>query len=227
MERKEVMTDVKITPEAQAVVKNAEGIVAQYQEYKIANNDEYSASGDILKKIKSKTKEIDDLRKSMTKPLDETKSKIMAFFKVPVDKLYQTEGIIKRAMLCFQQTQEKIRQEAEAKAKALADKEAAMLAKRAEKAKENGNLEKAEELQQQSEETSAIVPTVAHTVPNVKGISTKKAWKYKIVDASLIPREYMMPNEKMLGDIARANKGTLKIAGVEMYSEEIISSGRG
>ena len=217
---------VDITPEAQELIKEAEGIVAEYRTYTIVDNAQYSSAGDALKRIKTKAAELEELRKSMTKPLDESKKRIMDFFRKPLDFLAQAESIIKRSMLGFQQAEERKRLEAERKAKELADKEAEKLRKKAEKEAAKGNTAKAEELKQQAEETAAITPVVASTVEEVKGVSTKKIWKYRIVDANVIPREYMIPNEKMLGDVARATKGQLPISGVEFYSEDIISAGK-
>ena len=56
------------------------------------------------------------------------------------------------------------------------------------------------------------------------GIATVKTWKYRIVDAEAIPREYLMIDEKKLGAYARAMKEGAKVAGVEFYAEETLSS---
>jgi uncharacterized membrane protein YqiK len=129
-------------------------------------------------------------------------------------------------MLSFQQAEERKRQEAEAKARELAQKEAEKLEKKAEKEAQKGNTAKAEELKARAQETAAITPVIASSVESVKGISTKKIWKFRLVDENLIPRMYLIPNEKMLGEVARATKGELKIPGVEFYPEETIAAGK-
>ena len=60
--------------------------------------------------------------------------------------------------------------------------------------------------------------------PKVKGVSTKKIWKYRITDVNLIPRECMIPNEVMLGELARTTKGTIEISRIEFYEEKVIAS---
>jgi len=35
----------------------------------------------------------------------------------------------------------------------------------------------------------------------------------------LIPREYLMPDEKKINGVARSGRGTILIPGVEIYSE--------
>lgn len=79
------------------------------------------------------------------------------------------------------------------------------------------------------EQAQAVIAPVVHvqsSSPAVKGIATKKVWKYRIVDASKVPFEYMMVDDSKLSAFARAMKGTVPIAGVEFYSEDSLSSGR-
>ena len=52
-----------------------------------------------------------------------------------------------------------------------------------------------------------------------KGTSTRVTWKARIVNPDLIPREFMMPDEKKIGAWVRANEQDHGIPGVEAYSE--------
>jgi hypothetical protein len=198
----------------------------QLKEIKIANQTDYTTAGEYLKSIKNAAAELDDLRKSMTRPLDESKKRIMDFFRKPMDILEKAEAAIKRSMLTYQDEQERLRKEEEARLAELQRKEAEKLLKKAEKAEEKGNADKADELRESAQQLSSVTPVVAPAVEGVAGVNTKTVWKFKIVDVNLIPREYMLPNDKMLGDVARATKGTLKVAGVEFYPEKVIAAGR-
>lgn len=62
---------------------------------------------------------------------------------------------------------------------------------------------------------------VTKDVPKIEGVSFREYWKVKIINADLIPREYMIPDEKKLGAMARALKGTMNIPGIEVYSERV------
>ena len=55
------------------------------------------------------------------------------------------------------------------------------------------------------------------------GTSFRKVWKFRIVNAALIPREYLIPDEKRLGLIARTDKEGASVPGVEFYADEIIA----
>ena len=80
-----------------------------------------------------------------------------------------------------------------------------------------------------ADENADIAQTVIAPVVNIEateqkidGKSTRKTWKVKIVNVDLIPREYMVPNEKALDALAKASKGLIKIPGVEFYAETTI-----
>lgn len=77
-------------------------------------------------------------------------------------------------------------------------------------------------------ETAAAVHantvTVASIKPEIKGQSERKIWKARVIDASLVPREWMIPNLQGLDAFAKSTRGAMKIAGVEMYEETTMSS---
>lgn len=51
------------------------------------------------------------------------------------------------------------------------------------------------------------------------GVATRKLWKFEIVDASLIPREYLIPDEKKIGELARTLQGKAALPGVRFFDE--------
>lgn len=76
-------------------------------------------------------------------------------------------------------------------------------------------------------EILATVPQVPVPVfappemPKVGGVSDRVAWKHRVVNASLVPPEFTMPDDKKLGQYARAMKERAKVAGVEFYPEPV------
>jgi hypothetical protein len=81
---------------------------------------------------------------------------------------------------------------------------------------------------QAKEEAAANVQansvTVFSTTPEIKGQSTRKTWKARIVNAALIPREWLVPNLDAINAFAKSTKGAMTIPGVEMYEESSKSS---
>lgn len=61
-----------------------------------------------------------------------------------------------------------------------------------------------------------ILPSV---VPQTKGVVSTKNYKFRITNADLIPREYMVPDEKAIGQIVRALRDKTKIPGIEVYPD--------
>jgi hypothetical protein len=230
-----------------------DGICRRSTSLVIQTEDDYNTAGIDLKEIKLKYKQIDDLRKSLTKPIDETKKRIMDIFSKPLTALEGAEAAIKNAMIRWQQEQERIRQAEEARLREIqrqaeekARKEAEAkrieeqrLCKLAEEAIEKGDAKKAEAIIAQAETVSAqadaaeqtkntlanSTPVVESTVSKISGIGTRKIWKYRIIDETKIPRQYLIVNEKLIGQIARTTQGKVEIEGVEFYAEDSISAG--
>ena len=219
-------TNAEIPEDVQTLVTQAEGDIFLAQRFTVASDDDYAQAGEILKTVKGRYQEIEAKRKAMTLPLDEAKRRIMDFFRQPLEQLGNAERQIKSAMLAFTQECEKARREQEEQLQALARAERERLNKltseKLSQALEAGNFEKAEEILDTAVEVAT--PTVQQEKLKVQGIKTVTRWKHRIVDESLIPREYLMPNEKLLANIAVTAKGAVKIVGVEFYSESTVSS---
>ena len=211
-----------IPTEAQVKAEETQVLAQQYENYTIDTAVKYQCSAEDLKAIKTKTKELDTLRKSLTKPLDESKKGIMAFFKRPLDLLNSAESAIKSAMVKWQQEQERIRRAEEARLAEEQRKEAERLARLAAAAEKRGDDKKVEEFKGREAVVKSAVPAVVSNVQPVSGITKVAVWKFRIVDANKIPRQYMIPNEVAIGQVARATKGSVQIEGVEIYSEETI-----
>ena len=72
------------------------------------------------------------------------------------------------------------------------------------------------------EETIIVAPVILpKATPKVEGMVYREVWKFEITDAGLIPRQFMMPDEKAIGGTVRALKGQANIPGVRVYSEKV------
>jgi len=80
------------------------------------------------------------------------------------------------------------------------------------------------------ERAAAVVAPVAQAeTPKVKGISTRKVWRFEIIDPEAINPAFMLPDEKKIGATVKAmgkDAGRVVGAGVRIYSEEIMASAR-
>lgn len=223
-------------PTSEELTNQAQSFLSVAEAYTIDSAEMVHIAAADLVQIKAKAKALEDQRKAITKPMDEAKAKIMDLFRQPVELLNKAERLIKAEMIRFDQEQEKIRREREEKLREQArierekiEAEARKAAERAAKEAEKGNTQKAEALQEhamqkQMEAETVQAPIVVREQVKVKGVSMKMRWKAEIIDASLIPREYLVPNEKALNDVAQATKGALSIPGVRFYGVPEVSS---
>ena len=61
---------------------------------------------------------------------------------------------------------------------------------------------------------TAPPPTIAP-----QGVSLREDWKFQVVDAALVPREYLIVDEKKVGAVVRASKGQQQIPGIRVWAE--------
>ncbi|MBU0579483.1 hypothetical protein KJ628_05975, partial [Patescibacteria group bacterium] len=94
-----------------------------------------------------------------------------------------------------------------------------------------GDIEGARKAQEKADQRAleaetvevSIVPVIAQPQAP-KGASYREQWSAEVVDISLVPREYMIPNQSALDKIAMATKGTIAILGVRFLSKTVMSS---
>lgn len=220
------VTSILIPPEAARAVQESDVFLKAYESYEITTSIAYATAGEDLKALKANYKALDEKRKSLTKPLDESKKRIMDFFRIPLAKLEGAAGKVSMSMVSWHNEQERIRRAEEDRLREVQRKEAARLAKVADKAQDRGDTKKRDEFDARSEEVSFAAPAVVPSTTKVAGLAMTKLWKYRIVDESKIPRQYMIPNAKMLGELARTMKGLAEIPGVVVYSEDSVRGTR-
>lgn len=221
-------TTIEVAPINVSAAKDAEAntasILANANELVIKNQNDYETSAEFLKTIKAKYKELDDMRKNITRPLDTVKKSVLDLFRFPLEKLSKAESVIKSTMLKYMDEQERVRREQEAKLQAEAEKKRKEMEEKAEKARAEGKEAKAVQYETRAE--TITTPVVAPRVDKVNGIAKKTIWRARITDESAIPREWLIPNVEALQKFAVATKGTMKIPGVIFEQETILSAGR-
>ncbi len=224
---KEVKFLVALTPNAVSLAKQAAEIITQATEIKVQSVEQRDNILELAKKIKTVSKGLETERMATTRPMDTAKNEVMNLYRDSLDKLVKAEGIIKKSVLDFdreerrkaEEIQAKLRAEAEAKAR----KERERFETQALKAIDKGNEEKAEQLIEKAEAVQIFTPVVQIPVHKSQGTSVREVWKYRIVDEKLIPREYLIVNEKLLGSMAKSSHDVVKVPGVEFYSEDSLA----
>lgn len=190
----------------------------------INDNEAYGTAAVVLRDIASKRKELDKERKAITEPLDLSKKRVMALFKPVLDNLESRENEIRRAMTQYNAVLAARQREEQAR---LRDEQQRLEAKAKEEAKallEDGNRFEAMAVLN----NVPVVPTLVVDRPAVAGIGTRQNWKHRVVDILELMVHYadnpnsdlIIPNDKVLGEIARSTRGKVSIPGVEFYAED-------
>lgn len=123
-----------------------------------------------------------------------------------------------------------------------ADERAAAERRQAEAARAAGNIaeaekheRKADQVEQRAEArvevlqeraSSVVAPVLPAAPPKVSGLSSRQVWKYRVKNLSLVPREYLMLDEKKTGGVVRAMKADTNIPGIEVYPETDYAASR-
>lgn len=157
-------------------------------------------------------KEICTQENSILQPLEAAKQhlsrEIGAF-----DQRAERERLAEEARL-----QEQARRDAEAVAEQLAQENAIADAISLE---QDGDIAGAMAVLNHPAPVEVFVPPVIvqREVPKTQGVSGVQVWKFKITNEALIPREFLMVDEKKLGAVVRAMKEKTSIPGVAVYAE--------
>ena len=219
------------TSELEGAENEVSLMVTRAESIAIINQKQYEDANGCLIAIKGKIKELDSLRKSITRPIDEGKKRIMDLFSPHMGKLETARTALTRAMMAWDDEQERKRRELQAKlqreAEEKARKEQERLQARAQKWEGKGNADKAEALREQAEEVVPDPVPVVLEIPKVQGRSYRDNWKAVVEDVNQVPREYMIPDQKALDKIMQATKGTLKIPGVRAVNDRVLMSRAG
>lgn len=176
--------------------------LAAAQQLVIDSPETMAAATDHLSKMKTVGKMIKERKEAITKPLMESLNSTRDLFKPIEASLAEAEGIVKKKMLAYGAEQDRIAEAARAK---IATKV------------ETGKM-KAETAVAKMEDIKGADTKVQGKVGQV---STRTIKKYRVVDESKLPREFLIPD---MGKITEALKAGQDVPGAEVYEEKVINA---
>jgi len=190
----------------------------------IADQRSYEAAAGLLLDIAALKREIEAHHEPIKTTAFAAHKAAVAAEKRLIDPLQEATNILKRGLGAWLEAQERIRQEAERKARA-----------------EAARIEEEQRLQLavQAEEMGAAPETVAEIIETplpmpepiqprtyapVAGVSARKSWKWAVTDEKLIPREYLQVNAVAINSVVSGLKGKTAIPGIRVYEETGIAA---
>lgn len=171
----------------------------------VTNPQEYSAAGEVLKGLKDLKKQVVAHYAAIKDPLNKLKSAVLDMEKTDLAPIGNAIAAVEGLMLGFSERQRQIADAAQRQLQANANAEAEKLSK------------------QLGVEIAAPSVTVDANVPKVAGIHSATTWRAEVVDITLIPRKYLIPDMVALNNLAREHKANFNdhrlVAGVKAVSD--------
>jgi len=199
-----VMTAQQAQEEAKNLLVMAQTVSAARGDFEIQTEEQFLEVGNALREIQGRIKNVETRRKEWVDPLNKTVRSINGFFKPVVAEWETVVACFKRALTAYQRKKE------EESRKAL--EEAAKIAA-------DGN---ATGMTQDAQQYQALVAQGSALPPKAQGISTRESWKFRVTDASAVPREYLCVDEKKIAAVVKLSKGDTQIPGIEVYREDTV-----
>jgi len=194
-----------------------------FESKEITTKEDATLVADGMQAIKDHIKYVEDRRKMVNKPF----RGVIDFFNAeakkitrPLERIY--EGL-KPKLGAWQAEENRIAKEkAEAERKAEQERLAKDRKEAEARAFKTGSNVAAEEatLAAKREENKAKQVVKSQTVMRTENtkISVREDWKFRILDVTQIPHEFLMPNTTKIGAFVRKNKDKAAIPGIETYT---------
>lgn len=224
-------------PQDPALVGGQAALVMS-ENYVVCDAESYELAGSEVRRIAGVVKKLEELRLTITRPMDDAKARVMNLFRGPIDQYGAARSKIEGKMLTFKREEERQRREREEAQRRLAaeeqrQREAALL-KQAEEAQAAGDAERAQRALEEAATPPPPPPVVVEQAPKAAGISTRAVWKAECTDLDALikaaaaghqlARACLVADPKVLGAQARALKDGFKVPGIRVWSEETISA---
>lgn len=219
------MSDETALVTEEDIRKDVAPVVSAASELIVRTAENYTAASDFLKSIKAAQKKVTDFFAPIKSATHSAWKKTTAGEATLLTPLTDAESTVKRKMIDYANAEEALRIAEQKRLQAEADEVARRERERLEKAAARLKTpEKAAEKMEAAAMIVAPVVEVASARPVVAGQSIRKVWRARVIDAELIPRQWMTVNEKALEAFVRATGGSVPVAGVEWYQESVMSS---
>lgn len=209
-------TEIEITQQALTLADEARAM-------RIRTLDDYDQAGAFLRRCKGMRDQISAFMAPVKRAAHEAHRAAIAQEKQALAPVEEAERLVKREVVRYQQELEAERRRQEEAVRAMERERAEAAALEAARLCElNGDHEQAEEILDNVEMFEEPVNLEAMEV-RTEGVSIRQTWRYRVVDEALVPREYLMLDEKKIGAVVRAMKALTRIPGIEAYPDETVA----
>jgi hypothetical protein len=183
-----------IEQEAATEAGEASAVLASVRAFTIDTAEDLSFAAEILAEVKGKNKRLEELKQTATQPINAALKAIRSWFAPAQTHYSEVEGLLKSKIAGYHQAVE---------------------------ARRLAALEKIDDAADSATITTALAELGEAQKPVTKGVSVTEVWAFEIIDAQLIPRDYLVPDHAA---IRRAIAAGLDIPGVRKFKEARVAS---
>ena len=162
------MTDnmfITAQSEAQAQLANANEWWSLVRDFQITNDEQQEQIAGVLRKVKEKSRELEDRRKEITGPMNQALRSVNDLFRQPKLRLDALEALLKEKIALFLRTRAEVNRQLIATAAVASTPQAA------------------------SQSLAQVAPIAPPT-----GVTVRKVWKFAIDNPDAVPREFCSPD---------------------------------
>lgn len=225
------VTDLTLEQEARRVGQEALTIVEQSNALRVIDIPSRNRAAELGRIVAGLDKQAKEKFDAIKEPLNRAKDEIMAWEHSVRDPLDAAKRYLSREVGTFDAEQERIRRAEEARLQEEARKQAEAEAKRL---AEEQAIADAIELEKVGDHKAAqavlenpvpvpvyVAPIIVQKMtPKAEGMSSATNWTFRITDETLIPRDYLMVDEKKIRQVVKALKNKCSIPGVQVYPDQ-------
>jgi hypothetical protein len=223
----------KAVVQAEAATTSTELVLREADSLAITSNADFQAAAVTLREVKSHWKDLDDQRKELVRPIQESERRINDLFRGPLEYLARAERVLKDKIGAYKEEQDRLTRLEQARLDEEARVAAQKLADKAEKARQAGHYEKAAALEGAADNVTAAE---APPPPKAYGTYTRETWSAVVEDevaliqavaAGTVPSRAITVNMAFLHQQARSMKADLNYPGVRAKKETSVSASTG
>jgi len=207
-------TEIAIIPADENVRRAIEAIAERAKSLVVADASSYEGAGLARRELATIQRQLKADTMARKRPIIDAGNAVQAEHNKLDKMLTEADRSLAGTMNQWRAAENaRIAKEQEAAA-AKADRERLRLEQRADKAAGDGDLAKAALLE---ERAADIAPPIIPRVGPAAGISERDVWTYEIVDRNAIPAKYLIPDEKLLLAVVKAEKDRCDIPGIRVF----------
>ncbi len=232
------LVNLNIPAPSDPALTGGQAALSMSENYVVADQESYEMAGAEVRRVTGIVKKLEELRMSITRPMDEAKAKVMDLFRSPIEQYMGARQKIERKMLTYRQEEERARraredEQRQAAAAAQREREAKLLAE-AEEAQKAGDGERAQRALEEAATPPPPPPVVLQEAPRAAGTSVRQLWKAECTDLDALikaaaaghqlARACLVADPKVLGAQARALKDGFKVPGIRCWPEDSLAA---